>query len=208
MGTSRNLKLSYTLLPLHISWSSIPCSTYSLFALQTSDIWNHVVWATNSCFFTYFFHMLFCASSTECTRPHAHIQTINCNIIPQKDAMIPYMDQTYHPLNSRVLAKFFPSATISSTLSYSEFTVISFLQSIIGYCFCCISWLTSFFRPPFSHLQPLSQSPSHFSPLSNHRTYQQPLFHFLAIHPTSPLCTVNQQQNNILKSSQIFTTVW
>ena len=63
-----------------------------------------------------------CASNTECTEPRAHTQPINCNIIPQKDTMIPYMAQTSYPSNSQVLTKLFPSATIPAILHYAEFT--------------------------------------------------------------------------------------
>ena len=112
MGAFPNLKPSYTILPLLSLWSSIPFSFNYPFALQTSGIPNHVVWATCP-------HSQ--SRSTEYTKPRSHTQPINCNIIPQKDIMIPYMDQTRHPLKSQVLAKFFPSATIPVTLHYSEF---------------------------------------------------------------------------------------
>ena len=51
----------------------------------------------------------------ECTKPCAHTQPINYNFIPQKDTMIPYMDQPRCPLNSQDLVKFFPFATTPAT---------------------------------------------------------------------------------------------
>ena len=84
------------------------------------------------------------ALSTECSKPHAHIQQINCNIFPQKDTMIPYMAQPHHPLNNQVLAIFFLSATIPAMPHFSEFTdkysppQHSWLLFIV-YCFHCIS---------------------------------------------------------------------
>ena len=59
-----------------------------------------------------------CPSSTACTKPRAHTQPITCNAIPQKDNMIPYMAQSRYPLNSQVLAIFFPFATIPATPRY------------------------------------------------------------------------------------------
>ena len=60
--------------------------------------------------------------STECTKPRAHTQPITYNTIPQKDNMIPYMAQSRYPLNSQVLAIFFPFATIPATPHYPVFT--------------------------------------------------------------------------------------
>ena len=96
---------------LHISWHSTACSTHSPFTLQTADTPNHVVRATNSgqtC-------LHFCARSTAYTKPRAHTQPFTCNTIPRKDTMIPYMAQSRYPLNSSVLAIFFPFATIPAT---------------------------------------------------------------------------------------------
>ena len=60
--------------------------------------------------------------STACTKPRAHTQPITYNTIPQKDNMIPYLAQSRHPLNSQVLAIFFPFATIPATPHYPVFT--------------------------------------------------------------------------------------
>ena len=62
------------------------------------------------------------AKSTACTKPRAHTQPITYNIISQKDIMTPYMAQSRHPLNSQVLAIFFPLATIPGTPHYPVFT--------------------------------------------------------------------------------------
>ena len=59
-----------------------------------------------------------CTRSTACTKPLAHTQPITYNTIPQKDNMIPYMGQLRYPLNSQVLAIFFPFATIPATPHY------------------------------------------------------------------------------------------
>ena len=59
-----------------------------------------------------------CARNTACTKPLAHTQPITYNTIPQKDNMIPYMAQSRYPLNSQVLAIFFPFATIPATPHY------------------------------------------------------------------------------------------
>ena len=106
MVLSPNVKPTYTLVPSRISWHSTPCSTQSPFALQTSGIPNHVVWATNSSY----------------TKPRTHTQPITCNTIPQKDTTIPYMAQSRYHLNSQVLASFFPFATIPATPHPQAFT--------------------------------------------------------------------------------------
>ena len=67
------------------------------FGLQTVNILNHVPHSR--------------PSSTACTKTRAHTQPITYNTIPQKDNMIPYMAQSRYPLNSQVLAIFFPFAT-------------------------------------------------------------------------------------------------
>ena len=59
-----------------------------------------------------------CPRSTACTKPRAYTQPITYNTIPQKDNMIPYMGQLRYPLNSQVLAIFFPFATIPATPHY------------------------------------------------------------------------------------------
>ena len=63
-----------------------------------------------------------CAKSTACTKPRVHTWPINCNIIPQKDTMMPYMAQLCYPLNSQALAIIFPSATIPAMPHYPEYT--------------------------------------------------------------------------------------
>ena len=50
-----------------------------------------------------------------CTKPRANPQPISCQVIPQKDTVIPYIAQPRYPLNSQVLAVFFPSASITTT---------------------------------------------------------------------------------------------
>ena len=45
---SRNVKSTYTLMPLRTSWHSTPCPAHSPFALGTSGKPNHIVRATNS----------------------------------------------------------------------------------------------------------------------------------------------------------------
>ena len=62
------------------------------------------------------------ARRTGCTKPRPHTQPITYNTIPQKDNMIPYLAQSRHPLNSQVLAIFFPFATIPATPHYPVFT--------------------------------------------------------------------------------------
>ena len=62
-----------------------------------------------------------CTRSTACTKPCAHSRPINCNIIPQKNTMIPYMAQPRYHFNSQVLAIFIPS-TIPTMPHYPEST--------------------------------------------------------------------------------------
>ena len=85
--------------------------------------------------------------STACTKPCLHTLRINCNIIPQKDTMIPYMAQPSYPLNSQDQQ----CQTIQNLL-------ISILHSMVGYQFHCILWLTPFSRPSFPHFHILSLS--------------------------------------------------
>ena len=51
------------------------------------------------------------------TCPH-----FTCKTIPQKDTMISYLTQSCSPLNSQVLAKFFPFETRSAMPHYQVFT--------------------------------------------------------------------------------------
>ena len=48
MGSSTNLKPTYTSLTSQTSWSLIPCPTHSSSTLQKSGIPNHVIFAANS----------------------------------------------------------------------------------------------------------------------------------------------------------------
>ena len=75
--------------------------------------------------------------------------------------------------------------------------LISIFHNMVTDQFCCISWLTSFFRP--SILLP----PPSTTLLSSHHPYQQSLFPFPVIHPTSTLFILNNRQNTIINSSQI-----
>ena len=43
------------------------------------------------------------------------IDIVSCQVIPQKDTVTPYIALPRYPLNSQVLAVFFPSATITTT---------------------------------------------------------------------------------------------
>ena len=63
-----------------------------------------------------------CTKSTAITKPLVHTWPINCNIIPQKGTMIPYMAQPHYLLNSQALAIFFPYSIIPATPHYPEFT--------------------------------------------------------------------------------------
>ena len=81
-GAPANLKPTYTSLPSHTSWTSIPCSTHFSSLLHKSGIPNRVVFATNN------------GRTKPCAcipapKPHGHTQPIKCNSIPQKDTMIP-----------------------------------------------------------------------------------------------------------------------
>ena len=133
-------------------------------------------------------------------QPRVHTQPINCNIISQKDTMKVYMAQTRNPLNSQVMAKFFPSAAIPAIQHYSEFTdKYSPQYGRLWFLYFTINIL---FSTSISHFQSFSQSLSQSNPLPNHHPYQQPHFPFPATHPIAPVCTQNQQQNTFLKSSK------
>ena len=112
-------------------------STHSPFALQTSGVPNQVVWAINSgCTKTT------CPYSRDrsaaCTKPRANPQPISCQVIPQKETVIPYIAQPRDPLNSQVLAIFFPSSTTRTTPHHPAL-LIDILHSMVGYRFHCIS---------------------------------------------------------------------
>ena len=133
MCASPNLKPPDTLLSSRISWPSILCSTHSPFTLLTSGIPNHQVWATNSGYTKSRAHQEHCKH-----KPRAHTRPISCNIIPQKDTVIPYMARPHYPLNSQVLAIFFPSAAMATAPHYPEL-LIDILHSMVGYRFHSIS---------------------------------------------------------------------
>ena len=121
-----NVERTYcTLLQLRISWPLTLCFTHSPFALQILGIPNQVVWAGDR------------SRSSACTKLRANPRPINCNVIPQKDTVIPSIAQTRYPLNSQVLAIFFPSATI--TMPHHPALLIDILHSMVGYRFHCIS---------------------------------------------------------------------
>ena len=132
-------------------------------------------------------------------------KSTNHNIIQQKDTMILYKAQTCHPLNNHVLTIFYPFATISAMVHYLEFTDKCSPQ-YVGDLFHCFSWITSFFQPSFSHFHPSLNQTANL--LHSHHPCQQPIFPFPDFLPSSLPCTLNQQQNTIFKSSQIFSTVW
>ena len=111
------------------------------------------------------------AKRTKYTKPHANTHPVNCNFIPQKDSMIPYMTQTHHLLNNQVLAIFSSSTTITATLHYSGFEnwpifsakyvivylhFLHFLQSgthsVLVYFMDNITHSASFPPPPFPPL--------------------------------------------------------
>ena len=118
MGASTNVNPTYTSLPSPTSWSSTPCSTHFSSALQKLGIPNHMVFATNSGRIKPRVSIL---APRELNVPnHMATQPINCNFIPQKDTMIPYMAQTRYLLNSQFLSIFPPS--IPATLHYSGFS--------------------------------------------------------------------------------------
>ena len=155
MVLSPNVKPTYTLVPSRISWHSTPCSTQSPFALQTSGIPNHVVWATNSSY----------------TKPGAHTQPITCNTIPQKDTTIPYMAQSRYPLNSQVLASFFPFATIPATPHHQAFTDRYSPQ--YGLLAFLLHFMTNTF---FLTFLPLSPPPLRFHLISQSHSWSSPVY--------------------------------
>ena len=103
------------------------------------------------------------ARRTGCTKPRPHTQPITYNTIPQKDNMIPYLAQSRHPLNSQVLAIFFPFATIPATPHYPVFTDRYSPQ--YGMLTFLLHFMTNTF---FSTFLPLSPPPSAFTSLLNH----------------------------------------
>ena len=63
--------------------------------------------------------------SSAYAKPRANPRPINCNVIPQKDTVMPYIAQPRYPLNSQVLAIFFPSATITTTPHHPALLIFS-----------------------------------------------------------------------------------
>ena len=104
-----------------------------------------------------------CTRSTAYTKPRAHTQPITYNTIPQKDNIIPYLAQSTHPLNSQVLALFFPFATIPATPHYPVFFDRHSPQ--YGMLTFLLHFMTNTF---FSTFLPLSPAPSAFTSLLNH----------------------------------------
>ena len=104
-----------------------------------------------------------CTRSTAYTKPRAHTQPITYNTIPQKGNMIPYLAQPTHPLNSQVLAIFFPFATIPVTPHYPVFNDRYSPQ--YGMLTFLLHFMTNTF---FSTFLPLSLPPSAFTSLLNH----------------------------------------
>ena len=102
--------------------------------------------------------------STAYTKPRAHTQPITYNTIPQKDNMIPYLAQSTHPLNSQVLAIFFPFATIPATPHYPVFT-----DRYSPHQYGMLTFLLHFMtNTSFSTFQPLPPPPSASTLLLNH----------------------------------------
>ena len=101
--------------------------------------------------------------STAYTKPRAHTQAITYNTIPQKDNMIPFLAQSTHPLNSQVLAIFFPFATIPARPHYPVFTDRYSRQ--YGMLTFLLHFMINTF---FSTFLPLSPPPSVFTSLLNH----------------------------------------
>ena len=86
-----------------------------------------------------------CTRSKTCTKLGAFIWPINCNTIPQKVTVIPYMAQPGYTLNSQVLAIFFHFATTPTLPHYPKFTVRYRLQ--YGRSSCSLHFMThTFFR--------------------------------------------------------------
>ena len=108
-------KAHYALLLSHISWPLIPCFTHSPFALQPLGTPNHGVSATDSghtktsCPYSY-------TRSTACTKPLAHTQLINCNIISKRSPQLLIW------LNHQVLVLFFPFANLPIMPHYPALT--------------------------------------------------------------------------------------
>ena len=103
-------------MPSRISWYSTPCPSHSPFVLQTSGKLNHVVRATNSGYTkprVAFSHQEYSMHQTTCPHSTNHLQHHSTK--GQHDTL---MGQLRYPLNSQVLAIFFPFATIPATPHY------------------------------------------------------------------------------------------
>ena len=152
-------------MPSRISWHSTPCPSHWPFVVQTSGKPNHVPYSR--------------PSSTACTKPRAHTQPITYNTIPQKDNMIPYMAQSRYPLNSQVLAIFFPFATIPATPRYLLLTDRHSPQ--YGMFMFSLHFMTNTFFldirhpfPPPLHFHFVSESYSQSNPI--HATIPDPSY--------------------------------
>ena len=120
MVLSAIVKHTYTLMPSRISLHSTPGSTHSPFALQTSGLPNHLVWATNN----------------GCTKPCARILAPGAQHVPNhmptlnqspatpfhKRTQWYFMARSRYPLNSLVLVLFSPFPTIPAMSHYPVFT--------------------------------------------------------------------------------------
>ena len=89
---------------------------------------------------------------------------MNCNIIPQKNTMTPYMAQSSYPLNSQVLAIFFLSATIPATPHYAEITD-RYSPQYGKSSFSLHFMIHIIFLSSFPHFHILSQSQSRSRPM-------------------------------------------
>ena len=89
--------------------------------------------------------------------------------------MIPYMAERRHPLNSQVLAIFFPSGTIPAMLNYSEFTD-KYSPQYSRWSFLLYFVTNILFRPSFPHFQPLSPWHNLSNLLPSYYPYQQSQF--------------------------------
>ena len=78
------------------------------FGQQTVDVLNHV--PAFSCQKHWLYQTMY-------------PQPINCNSIPQKDTMIPYMGQAHHPLSNQILAIFF-STNVAAMLINSPYNKV------------------------------------------------------------------------------------
>ena len=183
MVLSATVKPTYTLMPSPISLHSTPCSTHSPFALQTSGLPNHVVWATNS----------------ECTKPCARILAPGAQDVPNymvqdavnqqpatpfhKSTQWYFMARSCYLLNSLVLVLFSPFATIPAIPHYLLFTdryspqygKLTFLLNFVTNTFFS-TFLPLFPPPPLppSFLIQVVQSRAHHHPWPLWQNFSNP----------------------------------